>query len=974
MALAVIAPDTASATCGNAADHTSMLSSGESCLVVGSGSGDLVQPVDPANPTDTIVNRLNKSGAGTASVTIRAGAGIVNTLVGASEGGGTIEGHGTGGFSLVDNAGTIVGGVMTQQAADLTISNTGLLKGAVSTSGNNTPGSAVHYTGADDSVGSGSLTITNGNSGASGTIISGANNNVSAIDTRTDGTVTIHNDNGVISGRRGVKLMEKSGGGATNGSLVLTNGTSTTAGEITATYRDAIETNVNGSVSITNTDGVIRGARRGIFVDSGTSGSLAITNEAAGTIIGGYGVTGTPDDDTNAISVMSALSGSSNTITNHGTVTGGPSRELIARGFTSALDAPAIMLDGADDANGNIRSGTGINVINDGIINGSIILGNAADQVTLTGGTLNGAVYTFVGNASGNIHVTGDASLAGSVRRFVPTENSGSLSTESFGTIAIDAGKTLTIGNSTLDTSIYATIAGSGDLRKTGTNSVLLTGHNTTTGTIRVDQGEIILDGKTAGAVQVGSSGVFRSSGIVGSLTNAGLVSVINPREVRTLYVKGDYTQSSTGTLAVKITPTSADKLSVSGTARLDGTLSVTPQSGTYVSGTTYTVVSAGAVSGTFKAVTVTDKTPLGGLALGAEYTGTEVKLVLGSSGQISALQQEESVKTVASEVTRQSSVTIGNLIGTRVASVLSPASFGRVSTPSSGGGSSSKGGGAGASAPGGVKKDDKTSMVPGTGLAAGDETSGLSGLSVWGDVGLTFLNNGRAASKYNGTHKAAVFGVDYRANDNIIVGAALSPDLANLKLSSVDGTRDTAGIGLSLYAGYRFDDTYSATAIAGYGRAFTNSEQSVGGTKVKDDYGSNRWNGRLAFSAGYVLGDALRLTPTLSYSHSIETTAKHYSSDGAEIKLPTTNIGTIGADLQLEYAVSDRVVPFLTGGVAHDVINSGGSRARTGFTAGGGVQAPIDDNLNIGAVVVGEFGRDQQTSLRIGANARFSW
>lgn len=749
--------------------------------------------------------------------------------------------------------------------------------------------------------------------------------------------------------------------------------------------KDGIKTRVLGRVSITNTNGVIRGKRGGIHVageDTASSReavSVSITNETNGTIIGGYGVSGTPDEITAAITVGVALSAASNTITNRGTISGGPAvAQLVSLGLGNALDAPAIALI-TDPSVGGARSGAGVGVVNDGTINGSVILGNAADQVTLAGGTLNGGVYTVIGDASGNIHVTGDAALAGSVRKITMSGNSGSVTTDSFGTISVDSGKTLTIGNSTLDTSIYATIAGSGDLRKTGSNSVLLTGTNTLTGTTRVEQGTLALDGSLAGAVTVGSSGTFRGVGSVGSILNGGLVSTRCDTTIQTLRVGGNYTQTSAGTLAVKITPATSDLLSVSGTANLDGALTVKPSSGTYTGGTTYTVVSAGAVSGAFKAVNVADPSVLGGLALGAEYTGTQVILRLGSAAAVSARQQEESVKAVAPEVARQASVTIANLIGARVASVLTPMSFGRA-TPSSPGGGGSGGNGAEAGgtgsgdSPDGKKKNDKTSLVPGTGLAAGDDTSDLSGLSVWGDAGLTFLNNSRAESRYDGTHKAAVFGVDYRVNDGFVAGLALSPDLANLKLRSVDGTRDTAGIGLSLYAGHRLDDTYSAIVVAGYGRAFTSSSQLVGGAKVKDDYGSNRWNGRAALSGSYMLGDSVRLMPTLSYSHSIETTSKHYSSDGAEIKLPTTNIGTIGADLQLDYAVTDRVIPFLSGGVAHDVINSSGSRGRTGYTAGGGIQAPIDDNLNIGAVVVGDFGRDKQTSLRVGANVRFSW
>ena len=80
------------------------------------------------------------------------------------------------------------------------------------------------------------------------------------------------------------------------------------------------------------------------------------------------------------------------------------------------------------------------------------------------------------------------------------------------------------------------------------------------------------LDLSGGGTYNLRGAGVLAATNVMGNLINSGTVNPGN--SVGTMTVNGNYTQTAAGTLAVEIaSPTSYDKVSVTGSASLNGTL-----------------------------------------------------------------------------------------------------------------------------------------------------------------------------------------------------------------------------------------------------------------------------------------------------------------------------------------------------------------------------------------------------------------
>lgn len=173
---------------------------------------------------------------------------------------------------------------------------------------------------------------------------------------------------------------------------------------------------------------------------------------------------------------------------------------------------------------------------------------------------------------------------------------------EGSGPVNIDGGTLTDTGNGSQTYS--GTITGSGGLSQSGSGTLILTGKNTFTGPTTIESGALEVgtasapDASITSQVTVGTKGMLRGHGAVGSVQNNGTVSPGGT--IGILTVNGTYTQATIAVLAIEITPntiagTGYDQLRVNGDATLSGALNIivdTPDAGTsYKVGSIYNIL-----------------------------------------------------------------------------------------------------------------------------------------------------------------------------------------------------------------------------------------------------------------------------------------------------------------------------------------------------------------------------------------------
>ncbi len=250
-------------------------------------------------------------------------------------------------------------------------------------------------------------------------------------------------------------------------------------------------------------------------------------------------------------------------------------------------------------------------------------------NVTLTGGSVSGAAIgsNLVGGQTTDIimDVAGDVTLnPGTTAAAGSRVGSPSIGVAG-GDITILAGGTIAL-NSTgagLGTSIRTTGSVVLDANNVtqGTESVLEAGGvaslstvagttlagTSNIGTLVLASGNLTLSGTlTANALLIPDGITLNGAGtVIGDVSNSGTIAPGTSTGILT--ISGNYTQTSTGALNVEIGGTTVgteyDRLAVSGTASLDGTLNVSEGAVAPVAGTTYTVITCGSCTGTFATV-----------------------------------------------------------------------------------------------------------------------------------------------------------------------------------------------------------------------------------------------------------------------------------------------------------------------------------------------------------------------------------
>ncbi len=208
-------------------------------------------------------------------------------------------------------------------------------------------------------------------------------------------------------------------------------------------------------------------------------------------------------------------------------------------------------------------------------------------------------------------------------------------------------------------------VAGSGAI-KVDSGVVAFTGDDSAySGTATVASGATLeADGAFSGTVSVADGATLRGTGSLDSLVLASGATIApgvsQSTSTGTLSVSGAYTQAGGANMSAVISPSAVGQLVVSGTASLDGALTVTPVAGTYIRGATYTLVSAASVNGAFSSFVNADPSIV---TLALSYADDAVHLMTnsGATNLTSAATGENQGHLAAAIDTVSPSILSGN-------------------------------------------------------------------------------------------------------------------------------------------------------------------------------------------------------------------------------------------------------------------------------------------------------------------------
>ncbi len=425
---------------------------------------------------------------------------------------------------------------------------------------------------------------------------------VSAAISAEDGATVVNTTGGIISGGKFGILANSGSIDLTNSGTISGSGFGISAQSVAVTNNvgasiaggDSGVNTLTGSANVTNSGSITGTINYGIFANT----DATVINNAGGSITGHlYGVL--------------AGTGATN-ITNSGSITG-----TLITGVVSKTDLTVTNNAGASISSG----GTGtwsINgsstVINSGSITGTGLYGiNAATYATVTnnaGGSISGGVngiFAVGGVGGSSVFNAGTISGGTNAIQFTGTGNTLTLAPGSVisglvlggGSDTFQLGGTGTASFDVSQLDAAAQYRGFGTFNKIDSSVWTLTGTSTFAGAVNVNGGTLSVNGdlSSAASLTVNAGGTLGGNGIVGDTTiNGGTLAPGN--SIGTL-TASSLTLTAASTYLVQVSGVSADKTIVTNTANLAGKVVVDPLARLSAT-TTYTILTAGTVNGTF--------------------------------------------------------------------------------------------------------------------------------------------------------------------------------------------------------------------------------------------------------------------------------------------------------------------------------------------------------------------------------------
>jgi outer membrane autotransporter protein len=385
--------------------------------------------------------------------------------------------------------------------------------------------------------------------------------------------------------------------------------------------------------TLNNQGGTIMGGNGG---NGGAGAAISASGSGGG---GGHGISGSNLTITNAATISA---GSGGTGGGNGGLNGSDGAAVQFTAGTNALilqsgsvingviwlmdgSSATIRSDAASSLDDGILLGTGTsltlnaqqNLSVAGITGSGSLSKTGSNTLTLSGSnTYTGATTISAGpvraGAANTLSSASAFTLASGTTLDLAGFNQSIASLAGSGTVTLGAG-TLSTGSNNTSTTFTGAITGSGGLNKTGSGTLTLNnGASSITGGTQVLGGSLIIagvagnSGSLASDVDVASGALLGGHGsIIGNVDLASGATLAPGNSIGTLHVTGDVTFNSGSTLEIEANPDgSADRLTATGTVDLgNAALNVLAGTGSWSPSTSYNIVQAGVLNGTFASV-----------------------------------------------------------------------------------------------------------------------------------------------------------------------------------------------------------------------------------------------------------------------------------------------------------------------------------------------------------------------------------
>jgi fibronectin-binding autotransporter adhesin len=248
---------------------------------------------------------------------------------------------------------------------------------------------------------------------------------------------------------------------------------------------------------------------------------------------------------------------------------------------------------------------------------GTLTLGSPGNNFTgktqIDKGTLNGSSTTFPARAGGTPQLVfsgaGDSIF-----------QAGSDFTDFTSDIILESDGT--IDTNSYDMTVSGTVAGKSHhtLSKIGAGSLIFTGEHSFSGTVLSTAGTFYANGILVGDVKAQGSKLKGTGTVQGTATIEG--GILCPgNSVGTLTI-GTLSLDTDSTTLIETDESNASKVVITGSATVDGALSIAPNPGAYPREGTYTILSADTLTGTFSTLPTSP-----GFTYGVSYSPTDITL-----------------------------------------------------------------------------------------------------------------------------------------------------------------------------------------------------------------------------------------------------------------------------------------------------------------------------------------------------------